>query len=142
VASPPSQSHNLSGPGVGWLRTGMADMGAVRDACARQSLSTDSSFRAGRAMLCCTWPTLASTVGRSDHPNHTALARRLHAYLRWRNAHARHPDVLAAQRAVCSSSVAVVTLAVARTVRPSRRKARQSVSCPVELNEADIRSAA
>jgi hypothetical protein len=26
------------------------------------------------------------------------LARKLQGYLRWRNAHARHPDVLAAQR--------------------------------------------
>jgi hypothetical protein len=26
------------------------------------------------------------------------LARKLQEYLRWRNAHARHPDVLAAQR--------------------------------------------
>jgi hypothetical protein len=34
----------------------------------------------------------------SDHRNHPALARRLHAYLRWRNANARHPDILAAQR--------------------------------------------
>jgi len=32
----------------------------------------------------------------SDHPNHVALARGLHAYLRWRNANNRHPDVLAA----------------------------------------------
>jgi hypothetical protein len=37
-------------------------------------------------------------MGSSDHPNHPALARKLQAYLRWRNAHARHPDVLAAQR--------------------------------------------
>src|SRR5258705_11150475 len=37
-------------------------------------------------------------MGNSDHPNHPALARRLQAYLRWRNANARHPDVLAAQR--------------------------------------------
>jgi hypothetical protein len=37
-------------------------------------------------------------MGDSDHPNHAVLARRLHAYLRWRNANARHPDVLAAQR--------------------------------------------
>ena len=37
-------------------------------------------------------------MGNSDHPNHTVLARRLQAYLRWRNANARHPDVLAAQR--------------------------------------------
>jgi len=37
-------------------------------------------------------------MGTCDHPNHPALARRLQAYLRWRNAHARHPDVLAARR--------------------------------------------
>ena len=37
-------------------------------------------------------------MGTSDHPGHPALARRLQAYLRWRNAHARHPGVLAAQR--------------------------------------------
>jgi hypothetical protein len=34
----------------------------------------------------------------ADHPNHPALARHLHAYLRWRNANNRHPDVLEAQR--------------------------------------------
>ena len=34
----------------------------------------------------------------SDHPNHTVLARGLQDYLTWRNANARHPDVLAAQR--------------------------------------------
>jgi transposase len=38
------------------------------------------------------------TLANSHHPNHTAQTRTLHAYLRWRNAHARHPDVLAAQR--------------------------------------------
>ena len=37
-------------------------------------------------------------MGDSDHGSHPALARRLHAYLRWRNANARHPDVLAARR--------------------------------------------
>ena len=37
-------------------------------------------------------------MGNSDHPNHAALARRLQDYLRWRNANARDPDVLAAQR--------------------------------------------
>jgi transposase len=37
-------------------------------------------------------------MGDSNHPNHTVLASKLHAYLRWRNANARHPDVLAAQR--------------------------------------------
>ena len=43
-------------------------------------------------------PVRTFVMGASDHPNHTALARRLQDYLRWRNAHARHPDVLAAQR--------------------------------------------
>jgi hypothetical protein len=33
-----------------------------------------------------------------DHPDHAVLARRLQDYLRWRNAHARHPGVPAAQR--------------------------------------------
>jgi hypothetical protein len=37
-------------------------------------------------------------MGNSDYPNHPVLDRRLQDYLRWRNAHARHPDVLAAQR--------------------------------------------
>ena len=34
----------------------------------------------------------------SNPANHPALTRDLQTYLRWRNAHARHPDVLAAQR--------------------------------------------
>ena len=38
------------------------------------------------------------TMANSDHPNHIVLAHDLHAYLRWRNANNRHPDVLAAQR--------------------------------------------
>jgi transposase len=43
-------------------------------------------------------PLRTFTMGGSDHPNHTVLAARLQAYLRWRNANARHPDILAAQR--------------------------------------------
>ena len=43
-------------------------------------------------------PLRTFVMGTSDHPDHPALARRLQACLRWRNAHARHPDVLAAQR--------------------------------------------
>ena len=31
------------------------------------------------------------TLANSQHPNHTAKTRALHAYLRWRNANARHP---------------------------------------------------
>jgi transposase len=38
------------------------------------------------------------TLANSQHPNHTVQTRALHAYLRWRNANARHPEILAAQR--------------------------------------------
>ncbi len=38
------------------------------------------------------------TLANSNHPNHQVQTRALHVYLRWRNANARHPDVLAAQR--------------------------------------------
>ena len=37
-------------------------------------------------------------LNNSDHPNHTVLTRALHAYLRWRNANKRSPELLAAQR--------------------------------------------
>jgi hypothetical protein len=43
-------------------------------------------------------PLRTFVVASSNHPHHTAATRALHAYLRWRNANARHPDVLAAQR--------------------------------------------
>jgi len=43
-------------------------------------------------------PLRTFTMGSSDHPNHVVLARKLQDYLAWRNANARHPDVLAAQR--------------------------------------------
>ncbi len=43
-------------------------------------------------------PLRTFVIAGSDHPNHPRLARKLHGYLRWRNANARHPDVLAAQR--------------------------------------------
>ena len=43
-------------------------------------------------------PLRTFVTGGSDHPNHAVLARKLQDYLRRRNAHARHPDVLAAQR--------------------------------------------
>jgi DDE superfamily endonuclease/Homeodomain-like domain len=43
-------------------------------------------------------PLRSFVLGGSDHPNHPVLARKLQAYLRWRNANARHPEVLAAQR--------------------------------------------
>lgn len=37
-------------------------------------------------------------MANSNYSSHTALARALHAYLRWRNANNRHPDIIAAQR--------------------------------------------
>ncbi len=37
-------------------------------------------------------------LNNSNHPNHAVLTRQLQAHLRWRNANARHPDLLAAQR--------------------------------------------
>jgi transposase len=43
-------------------------------------------------------PLRTFVLGASNHPNHIVLARKLQQYLRWRNANARHPDVLAAQR--------------------------------------------
>ncbi|KPI19846.1 hypothetical protein OK006_9592 [Actinobacteria bacterium OK006] len=38
------------------------------------------------------------TIANSNHRNHTVQTWALHAYLRWRNTNARHPDVLDAQR--------------------------------------------
>lgn len=38
------------------------------------------------------------TLANSNHPNHTIQPAELHRYLSWRNANARHPEVLAAQR--------------------------------------------
>ena len=38
------------------------------------------------------------TIANSHHRNHSVQTRALHAYLRWRNANARHPGVLAAER--------------------------------------------
>ncbi|MGW6015595.1 IS630 family transposase [Streptomyces sp. NPDC055210] len=38
------------------------------------------------------------TIANSNHPNNPMQTRALHTYLRWRNANARHQDVLAAER--------------------------------------------
>ena len=43
-------------------------------------------------------PLRTFVVAGSNHPNHTVATKAMHAYLRWRNANARRPDVLAAQR--------------------------------------------
>ena len=43
-------------------------------------------------------PIRTFVLGGSDYRSHTVLARRMQDYLRWRNAYARNPDLLAAQR--------------------------------------------
>jgi hypothetical protein len=61
-------------------------------------------------------------MGNSDHPNHTVLARRLQQYLQWRNANARHPDVLAPNAANAPASEANANNAgAAHTPKPHER---------------------
>jgi hypothetical protein len=43
-------------------------------------------------------PLRSFVLNNSDHRNHIALTARVHIYLRWRNANARDPRVLAAER--------------------------------------------
>lgn len=43
-------------------------------------------------------PLKTFAIAGPNHPNHTVATSALHAYLRWRNANARHPDILTAQR--------------------------------------------
>jgi transposase len=43
-------------------------------------------------------PLRTFVMADSNHPNHTVLAHQMQAYLRWRNANARHPNVLTAER--------------------------------------------
>lgn len=73
----------------------------VRDWCARHNVElcftpTYSSW--ANPAECHLGPLRDFVLRNSDHPNHTVLTRRLHAYLRWRNANARDPRVLAAER--------------------------------------------
>lgn len=67
-------------------------------------------------------------VGGSDHPSHTVPTRKLEEYLDWRNAHARHPNELAAQRRE-RARVRGETLATLRTPSiPSRMTSPRA--CP------------
>jgi hypothetical protein len=43
-------------------------------------------------------PLSSFTMANADYLNHVVLTRDLQACLRWRNANARHPDAIAAQR--------------------------------------------
>lgn len=65
------------------------------------------------------------TLANSHHPNHTVQTRALHAYLHWRNANARHPDVLAANAASVLGSAARRASAGADTpTQPQHDRAR------------------
>ena len=74
---------------------------AIRAWCARNKVElvlTPTSASWANPIEAQFGPLRTFTMSNSDHPNHTVLARKVQAYLRWRNTHARHPDVLAAQR--------------------------------------------
>jgi transposase len=98
------------------IRAARPDGAPIYIICDNLSANTTPAIRAWAARnkveLCLT-PTNASwanpieaqfgplrsfTMANSNYPNHTVLAREMHGYLRWRNANARHPNVLAAQR--------------------------------------------
>ena len=81
--------------------------------CPRTRSQRSGRGRPGNKVELCFTPTYASlanpieaqfgplrtfVIAGSNHPNHPVLAHKLQTYLRWRNANARHPDVLAAQR--------------------------------------------
>jgi DDE superfamily endonuclease len=78
-------------------------------------------------------PLRTFVMGNSDYPNHTAMARRLQAYLRWRNAHARHLDVLAAQRRERAVSAANASNAgAARNLKPHDRPGQRFVASALD----------
>lgn len=43
-------------------------------------------------------PLRGFVLNNSDYPDHRSLARAIHAYLRWRNANTRDPEILALER--------------------------------------------
>jgi transposase len=68
----------------------------IRDWCAKNNVElcfvpTYSSW--ANPIECHFGPLRDFVLNNSDHPNHTVLTRRLHAYLRWRNEHASDPDL-------------------------------------------------
>jgi hypothetical protein len=67
-------------------------------------------------------PVRTFVMGNSDHPNHPALARKLQDYLRWRNAHARHPACWPPSAANAPASAANASNAgAARNLKPHNR---------------------
>ena len=68
----------------------------IRDWCAKNNVElcftpTYSSW--ANPIECHFGPLRDFVLDNSDHPNHTVLTRRLHAYLRWRNEHASDPGL-------------------------------------------------
>ncbi len=66
----------------------------IRDWCAKHNVElcftpTYSSW--ANPIECHFGPVRDFVLNNSDHPNHTVLTRRLHAYLRWRNDNASDP---------------------------------------------------
>jgi hypothetical protein len=85
-------------------------------------------------------PVRTFAMGGSDHPSHTVLARKLQGYLRWRNAHARHPDVLAAQRRERARVHQENSLWLAEAQRGSQCRVRfqHDVDAPRELVASEV----
>ena len=66
----------------------------IREWCAKNNVElcftpTYSSW--ANPIECHFGPLRDFVLNNSDHPNHTVLTRRLHAYLRWRNEHGSDP---------------------------------------------------
>ncbi len=71
-------------------------------------------------------------IANSNYPNHTVQTRVLHAYLRWRNANARHRDVLAAERKERARILPHSRLRSSRGGPPSRKaSARADAPSPL-----------
>lgn len=70
------------------------------------------------------------TLANSNHPNHTVQTRELPLYERWRNANARHHDVLAAENAR-NAPVSAARKASAGVWTPPRRRSLTQAGEPM-----------
>jgi len=73
----------------------------IREWCAKHNVElcftpTYSSW--ANPIECQFGPLREFVLNNSDHPSHLVVAKKIHAFLAWRNANAKHPDVVAAQR--------------------------------------------
>jgi hypothetical protein len=77
-------------------------------------------------------PLRTSVIAGSNHPNHTVLARKLHAYLRWRNASAATPTYWPPNAANAPASAANKNAAGANPLleQPDRNTPKRSWSWP------------